>query len=72
MAAVRLRLPRMTAKLARHRSAAAAGGPTLRPATRTTSREATHRGGLPPAVGTTVLAVVVLAALGIVVLGVLR
>lgn len=71
MAAPSARLPRMTVKLARHRAPAAAGAPTPRTA-RTSRRAASHRGGLPPVLGTTVLTVVVLAALGVVVLGVLR
>lgn len=66
----------MTVKLARHRAAAPAAGPAVRPNPRTSPRtsphEATHRGGLPPAVSTTLLSAAVLAALTVVVLGVLR
>jgi hypothetical protein len=62
----------MTAKLARHRASADSGAPAARDAARPGSRSASHRGGLPPAVGTTLLAVAVVAALVVVLLGVLR
>jgi len=56
----------MTAKLARHRSverATTAARPGGVPQ---------HRGGLPPALGTALLAAAVVVALGVVVLGVMR
>lgn len=56
----------MTAKLARHRSTepgSAAPRPMAAPQ---------HRGGLPPALGTGLLAGAVIVALGVVILGVVR
>lgn len=63
----------MTAKTARHRSAerTPAEDRPVRPSARPVVQPQ-HRGGLPPALGTGLLAAAVVVALGIVVLGVLR
>jgi len=60
----------MTAKLARHRSTEPGPGPRADEARPGLAPQ--HRAGLRPALGTGLLAVAVVAALGVIVLGVMR
>lgn len=66
------RLDDMTAKLGRHRADAASSVPRPRTTSPTGSRTAAHRGGRLALLGTGLLALAVVAALTIVLLGLVR